>query len=291
MSPTKRSEHRGEIDVEQEVDFRPYFRALVRGWWLIGGGLVIGAVLAVALTLGSGKLYKAKATIYLGQPTAVNNSAQIQTLATNPSTVNRIVQSHAVLAQVSKESGLALDKLSSGVSTATVSGFQSKLGQTPLVTVSVQAHAPKQQVEDAANDLAKAVVERDSTYPLQKIAVLEDEIASYTQEIAAIDRNLEKINSSIASGSSAGLDQQVALSQAAVSEQRRGTIMDELQQAKLMLVQVREVEMGSIVTEAAAKKTSARSRKNSAIVGGALGLLVGALGALALPGLRRNRLG
>ena len=286
MSPTKRSEAQAEF--EQEVDFGRYLRALARGWWLLLAGLVIGAVIGVALTLGSGKLYKAKATLYLGQPLAVSSSAQIQSLSTNPSTVSTLARDKDVLGRVSTLSGLPLPKLSSGVSTATVQGSLSKLGQTPLVSISVQADAPRTAVTDAANELAALVLARVSDYPNTKTAVLKAQIASCNQQIAAIDKRLNAINAAVASGSGGSSNQEL-LTQAAIFEQRRGTLTDEVQTDQLLLAQAKTVEQGKFVTHANATKTTGRSRKSALVVGGALGLLVGALVALTRPGFRRER--
>jgi len=275
MSPTKRSEARAEF--EQEVDFGRYLRKLARGWWLLFAGLVIGAVIGVALTLGGSKLYKAKATIYLGQPLAINSSAQIQSLSTNPSTVSTLVHDKDVLDRVSTQSGLPLKKLRAGVSTATVQGSLSKLGQSPLVSISVQASAPRTAVTDAANDLAALVLARVSDYPNAKIAILQAQIASDKSQIAAIDKRLNVIN--VASSSST--EQLVLLT-------RRGTLTDEVQTDQLLLAQAKTVEQGKIVTEAKATKSTSRSRKSALVVGAALGLLIGALFALTRPGFRRE---
>ena len=284
MSPTKRSETQAEF--EQEVDFGRYLRALASGWWLLIAGLVIGAVIGVALTLGGGKLYKAKATVYLGQPLAVSSSAQIQSLSTNPSTVSTLAHDQDVLDQISKQSGLPLKKLRAGVSTATVQGSLSKLGQTPLVSISVQASAPRKAVTDAANELAALVLARVSDYPITKIAVLKAQIASSNQQIVAIDKNLSRVNAAVASGSAGSAEQ---LTQATLFEQRRGTLTDEIQTDQLLLAQAKTVEQGKIVTFAKATKSTSRSRKSALVVGAALGLLIGALVAIARPGFSRER--
>jgi len=284
MSPTKRSETQAEF--EQEVDFGRYLRALASGWWLLLAGLVIGAVIGVALTLGGGKLYKAKATVYLGQPLAVSSSAQIQSLSTNPSTVSTLAHDQDVLDQISKQSGLPLKKLRAGVSTATVQGSLSKLGQTPLVSISVQASAPRKAVTDAANELAALVLARVSDYPITKIAVLKAQIASSNQQIVAIDKNLSRVNAAVASGSAGSAEQ---LTQATLFEQRRGTLTDEIQTDQLLLAQAKTVEQGKIVTFAKATKSTSRSRKSALVVGAALGLLIGALVAIARPGFSRER--
>jgi uncharacterized protein involved in exopolysaccharide biosynthesis len=272
MSPTKRSETKAEF--EQEVDFGRYLKALTSGWWLLAAGLVIGALIGAALSLGSGNLYKGKATIYLGQPVSVTGSAQLQGLSTNPSTINRLAHADDVLSQVSKLSGLPLKKLRSGVSTATVPGSLSKLGQNPLVSISVQAKAPRKAVTDAANALAKTVLARVSAFPNTKIAVLQAQIASCNSQIAAIDKRLRLLNAADAT--------------AILMEQRRGTLSDELQADQLLLAQAKTIEQGSIVSFAKATKTTGRDRKSALMVGGALGLLIGALCSLTLPRSRRR---
>jgi uncharacterized protein involved in exopolysaccharide biosynthesis len=286
MSPSKRSEKNAELELEQEVDFGRYFAALARGWWLLLAGLVIGAVIGVAMSLGSGNLFKAKATVYLGQPLAINSSAQIQGANTNPSSVSQLVHSEEVLAQVSKLSELPLKKLRSGVSTASVSGSLSKLGQTPLMTISVQAKGKRKSVQDAANALAQIVVTRLSQYSNQKTTVLHAQIASDAKQIAAIDKNLRAVNAAIASGSANSGNQ---LTQATLFEQRRGILSDEVQTDQLLLAQAKTVEQGSILTKATATKTTGRNRRSSLVVGAALGLLIGALVALMRSGSRRSR--
>ena len=288
MSPAKRSGEPARVEVEQEVDFGRYLATLARSWWLLIVGLVAGAVAGVVLSAGSGNLYSAKATLYLGQPMAATGTAQIQSQATNPSTVSQLVHSGSILDQASRLSGMPAAKIRSGVSTAAVPGYLSKLGQSPLVTVSLKANAPRGQVTKATRALADLVIDATSKYPRTKIATLNAEIASYKAEIPTIDKRLSALEASIAAGSLPALAQLEALSGATISEQRRGTISDELQQAQLLLAQARTVEMGSVVSSSRAVKTAARSRKNSAIVGGALGLLLGAICALALPGLRRR---
>lgn len=288
MSPAKRTGEPARVEVEQEVDFGRYFATLARGWWLLLVGLVAGVAAGVLLSAGSGKLFSAKATLYLGQPMAATGTAQIQSLATNPSTVSQLVHSGSILDQASRLSGTPAAKIRSGVSTAAVSGYLSKLGQSPLVTISLKANAPRDQVTKATRALADLVIDATSKYPRTKIAALNAEIASYKQETAKIDARLKALDTSIAIHSLSPLEQLDALSGATISEQRRGTVSDELQQAQLLLTQARTVEMGSVVSSSRAVKTAARSRKNSAIVGGALGLLLGAICALALPGFRRR---
>jgi hypothetical protein len=143
-------------------------------------------------------------------------------------------------------------------------------------------------VHDAADALAARVLAANSDYADAKIAVLKAQIESSKAEIKAIDNRYNAVISAIAAGNASSLEQQVMISAATLSEQRRGTVLAALQQDQLLLAQARTVELGKIVGQPVAVKTAARSRKNGLIVGGALGLIVGAIAALMLPGLRRR---
>ena len=104
-----------------------------------------------------------------------------------------------------------------------------------------------------------------------------------------IDQRLNTINAKIASPGISSVEQQVLITLATISEGQRSSASGNLQSDQLLLVQALKVERGSVADPAVAVKTTARSRKNSLIVGAALGLLVGALCALLPPRSRRRR--
>ena len=71
-------------------------------------------------------------------------------------------------------------------------------------------------------------------------------------------------------------------------EQRRGTVQQDLLEAKQALSLAENVEKPSIVEHAAARKTTARSVGRSVVVGGLIGLILGILAAILWePGYRR----
>jgi hypothetical protein len=73
------------------------------------------------------------------------------------------------------------------------------------------------------------------------------------------------------------------------AEQRRGSVLTELNVARGLLAQAEHVELSRIVQPGVAKRASATSRRNAAVVGALAGLLLGALAAiLADPWLRRR---
>jgi uncharacterized protein involved in exopolysaccharide biosynthesis len=69
------------------------------------------------------------------------------------------------------------------------------------------------------------------------------------------------------------------------AEQRRGQLLDLQAQSQQQLALARNVEASRIVEPAVATKTTAQSRRNSILVAGAIGLLLGLIAALAWDGL------
>jgi uncharacterized protein involved in exopolysaccharide biosynthesis len=76
-----------DVDAEEELELGRYWDALITRWWLPLVGLVAGIAIGYLLSLGGHQVYQAKSTIYLGQPLNPTGTGQIQSLATNPSTV------------------------------------------------------------------------------------------------------------------------------------------------------------------------------------------------------------
>ena len=73
------------------------------------------------------------------------------------------------------------------------------------------------------------------------------------------------------------------------SEQRRGTVQQELFQNQQLLSLAVNVEKSNVVQAAVAGKTTATSRRNAALIGALIGLLLGALAAaIADPFLQRR---
>jgi capsular polysaccharide biosynthesis protein len=258
-------------EAEQEVDFGRYWRLLGARWWMPVAGLVVGAVIGYLIALGSAnQVYKATATLYLGQPYTASGNVQLQGVQTNPSAVKQIAHSAAVLAQVAADCKTKAGTFSGGISTQSVSGNISKNGQTPLVTLTVQAK--KRKVAGcAANKLAAAVVEKLSGFANEKIANFHTQIVSLNREITAIDAAL--------SGSSLSSTDKLVLQTRLTTDQQQKLATTQL------LSQARQIEKPAILTGAHASKVTARSRRNTVVVVALIGLVLGAIVALMWDGV------
>ncbi len=269
-----------QVEAEQEVDFSRYWWAIVARWWLVVLCVAIGVVIGYLVSLGGGRLYQARTTVYLGQPLTATGSGAVQGVATNPATVNQIVKSESVVRSVADQVNVEPGELRRGISSRAVSGAGPRSAQTQLVEISVRGPWRRQSAE-AANLLGDTVVERVSQYPDAKIELLQGLLTGQEQELEAIDSSVERYRDAIENDQSlSGAERLVLVSLLDNAEQERGRIVEQKTQTELSLAVAQEVERADVVTRATASRVAARSRGTSMIVGAVLGLLVGVVLAL-----------
>src|SRR5712691_6186672 len=105
-----------ELDVEQEVDFGRYVRIVVARWWLLVVGVILGALVGLALSTGKSRPYEATSIVYLGQPYLPGAAGTpIQSLNTKLGFVKELVTSRATLATVSAKTGVKSGGLASRI--------------------------------------------------------------------------------------------------------------------------------------------------------------------------------
>ena len=78
-------------------------RLVAARWWLVVAGLILGAVIGYAVSLGGGQRYQATATLYLGQPYSASGNVQLQAAQTNPSTVRVLAHARIVIDAVAAQ--------------------------------------------------------------------------------------------------------------------------------------------------------------------------------------------
>jgi capsular polysaccharide biosynthesis protein len=270
-----------ELDAERDVDLHRHWDSITTHWWLPVVGLVGGIIVGYLISLGGAQVYKAKATVYLGQPLS-QGGVQVQSQATNPSTVRQIVTSEAVIQAVAQKVGLKPSQLRGHISTQAVSGNISRLGQNPLVAINVTGHE-RRKVARAANNLASTVVNSRALagYAKTKIQNLQLLVDQEKTALAALSRNLKAQQAAL--GRASGLstaEQLIALGQLNGLLQQQLTTTDQLTTNQQQLALAKDVEAPQITTFAAATKTTARSRRNTVIVAALIGLLLGIVAAL-----------
>jgi|SRR5579872_6595926 len=260
---------------DDEVDLGRFGRALAQRWWLLVAGLIAGAIVGYLTTLGGTLTYRAQAVVYLGQPLGILGGSSVPSLNSNPTAAHEIVKSEATIRRAASASGLTPSQVRAGSSVVAVAGANTKQGQTPLVEVTVQGRQPA-KVGAAANALADTLVSQMSAYANTKIDTL-------TAEKADDEKSIELINASL---SASGLSTTDKL----LLQLRLTQVQSDATQSTQLLSLARNVESPRVVTHAVPVKTSARSHRNSAAVGGLIGLILGVLAAILWePFLRLRR--
>lgn len=284
------------LEEEQEVDLSSGWKRLKARWWLPVGGLVIGAVVGIALALAGGTVWRAQTIVYLGQPFAPLGGGQIQSLATNPRTVNEIVHSESALKRASAISGMPVSRLRSAISTKELSAAGQLRGINPLMAIAVKGSG-KRKVELAAEALSRRVTERVSSYVSEKVVQLQRTIDVSTAQLAAVESRIEtaqRQQTELNADRSIPLSEKLLLnlnlnSVITTADARRTALQDDLSEAQQLLNLAENVEKSKIVEPAAASKTTARSRRSSLIVGALIGLIVGAIAALVVDPISARR--
>lgn len=280
---------------ELEVDVESYLRTLARYWWLLIACAAVGAIAAGGITFLQEKTYSAQSSVYLGQPTDANGNA-IAGVNSNPKAAQQIVTAEATLKPVARALGETVGHLRNNLvvttPSLTVKGTTSPVNFiTITVTDTVGARAAK-----AANVLAGMLVGRISGFAKDKLALLQEQIASEDTELAALDTRsaaAQKALAAIARGP--GTDAQkalastpyVAIAQAAASE--RQPLLSDKRLNELMVQTVKGVEKPAVLTPAVTPSQAQKPPlKLSAAAGLLVGLVVGIVVAFVLDHRRRR---
>lgn len=272
-----------DVDAEEELELGRYWNALLTRWWLPVAGLIAGAVIGYLLSLGGHNVYQAKATIYLGQPLSPTGTSQIQSLSTNPSTVKQVVLSPYWQRIAEQRAGLAAGSLTGHVSTQAVAGVAAALGrvgQNPLVNIVVTGKR-RAKIALAADELARIVVNQVSgRYVATKIKNLQANIAAGKAELDSVNTRISSLQAEVQNGGLSTVERLLFANQIGLAVQEQRQVTEDLSSNQQLLALAQNVERSQVISPARASKTTARSRRNSVLVGALIGLLLGIIVAL-----------
>ena len=273
-----------DLEAEEELELGRYWQALVVRWWLPLAGLIAGIAIGYLLSLGGHQVYQAKSTIYLGQPLSPTGTGQIQGLSTNPSTVKQVVLAPFWQHKAERQAGLSNGALRGQVSTQAVAGVAAALGRTgqnPLVNIVVTGKRPA-KIARAADALAAIVVNQVSGgYVTTKIKNLQTNIAADKKELDSINTRITSLQAEVQhSNGLSTVERLLFANQIGLAVQEQRQVVSDLSNNQQLLALAQNVEQSKLITPARATKTTARSRRNSILVGALIGLLLGILAAL-----------
>jgi hypothetical protein len=281
----------GANDEEREVDLARWRRAVVALWWLPVAGLVVGAILGVLYSFRGGTNYKATALISLGQPTSPGG-ALVPSYGTNPRAVSQIVSGAKFQEEAANAADMRPAALRGHVSIGTIGSAGAGAARTqPLISLTVTG-AHGKNVAAAANKLADIVVKQTTAaYVQKKIQTFETTLASVTRQLNSITADLNVYKAALAEAQAKKLDPLqllVIVGQEDNAETRQGNLIAQQETLQQQLVFATQVESAKVVEPAAAVKAAAHTKSTSLVVGALIGLILGAIVAIAGEGRFRR---
>jgi hypothetical protein len=184
-----------------------------------------------------------------------------------------------------------LGELRGHVSTEALStglGSSSSSRGANLIRITVQLHKAA-RAEEAANALGAIVIADTTTpYVTKSIATYNSKEKRYNAQLTSLTRVIERYNKALSNGKFDFLTKLIMVNQLDAAIARQGTLNDKLAATDQQLSLVNNVEIAQLIEPAVAEKTTARSRRNSILVGALIGLIAGAIVAIVV-GVRARR--
>ena len=280
-----------------EIPVGVYVARVLRRWWLVVATELLAAVIALVAGRSDGKqVWTAKTLVSLGAPFSFNGGAITSSSGTNPTFVPAVIRQESLVAASAQAAGLTPAQLRGHVSSQPT-GQPSKLGYTPLVTISVQGPWSRASAEKAADAVSMQVLERTNAFQLAKAKTLETQKTRLTTQLGGVTERITNTQAAIGrlvSKSDAGSGITLLALQSQLNGQiaQQNLVQNDLSDAELQLVQVQTAELGRIETAARGVRASTGGTSSNVGVALVLGVLAGIFVALlsyaVYPGGRRR---
>jgi uncharacterized protein involved in exopolysaccharide biosynthesis len=278
-----------ELEAEQEVDFGRYARTIAARWWLLVVGAVLGALIGFLFSLSDGKIYKATAQVYLGQPLAPDSAAAVTTSPTTLGLVQAFVTSEEAVDRAATAAGLRPSKLREHITARPIPGTSNTRQAFPAPLLSIQVTgSSRAKTAAAANDLARQAVDKVGTYTTTKIDTLAQQLRYIDTQLGIVNARLTAARAQqkqiVADGSLSPVEKLVALtnlnSEITFAEQRQAALEINRFNTTTAISLAKDIEQSRITAAAVAVRTEPTSRRTSVLVGAFIGLLLGIVAAL-----------
>jgi uncharacterized protein involved in exopolysaccharide biosynthesis len=272
-----------DLGAEREIDLARWREALRLRWWIVAAGLVAGLLVGVLASLSGGSVFRASALIAPGQPLSPGGQP-VFTYQASPKFISDLVTSESALKRAAVSAGMPVGKLRGHVAVDTVSTGTGTASTRAAVLIRITTQLHKRKLaEDAANALAR-IVQADTTskFVTQSIATYATKIKSYNAQLESLTRLIASQSKAVSTPGLPFLDKLVLVGQLDNAVQRQGTLNDKLATTQDQLTLAQSIEIAQVVEPAVAAKTTARSRRNSALVGALIGLIAGAIVAVVV---------
>ncbi len=240
-------------------------------------------MIGFALALGGGKVYEAETLIQMGQPFSPNGGAPVASFITNGRAVAEIIRSEAALEKAARASGLKVRALRGNVTlpdrrcerprrSADRSAAGDDQGRGRAATQGGEGGRRPRRGGRSARTAAE--------YVDTKIKAFNDQLESIQEQLNTLVPRIALLEQAVTDDELAALDKLVLVSSLDNAQARRGQLLDLQSDVQQQLALAENVEKTQVIEPAAAVKTTARSGRNGALVGGLIGLLLGCAAAL-----------
>ena len=283
---------------ETTIDIGSWLATLVHNWWVIGGLIVLGALVGAVVTMTQPKEYTATASVYIGQTTDANGNPMAG-LNSNSKAATQLLASQAVLDAAAAQAGDGMTPGRLRRETTVETPSQTIKTTTSVVNIVIISVTDTKKVRAAAsaNALADALLTRLGGGVEEKIALLETQLTSGRRQLAAATARAATAQKAIAAIAAGGGTQAekataaapyVAVSQAAATEQE--SLIQANQRTELMLLTAKTVEQPRLLHEAAVPDSPSGPAMSLNVAAGALaGLVIGVIVAFARRRLAERR--
>jgi uncharacterized protein involved in exopolysaccharide biosynthesis len=270
------------LEAERELGLGQVWRSALARWWLPLGGIVVGAIIGLLVSLGASRQWTAVREIYLGNPLA--NGTALTSSPTSLALATAYIDTRYAIRHASRASGIPASRLSGNISARSIRGLAATtVGQpAPLLLLSVTGSRPG-AAERAADDLARLVVSQFQPYTHQKLKIAKARLAQEQSQIGDINRRLKQ-----------ALDAQAALARSAANHSlvteyaqitatlasERSMLDSDITAFKALISQTHAVETPRILSPTRSVSPTRPSRRSSIVLGAIIGFLVGLLAAI-----------
>jgi capsular polysaccharide biosynthesis protein len=289
MNPDSESQPAVQLEAEQEVDFGRYAQTIAARWWLLVVGAVLGAFIGFLVSLSDGKVYKATAQVYLGQPLAPDSAAAVTTSPTTLGLVQAFVTSEDAVEKASSAVGLRPSKLRDNVTVRAIPGTSTTRQAFPAPLLSIQVTgASRSKTAAAANHLAQQAVDKVGGYTKTKIDTLDQQLKYIATQLGLVNTRLNAARASqkqiVSDPTLSPIEKLVALTnlntEITLAEQRQVTLELNRFNTTRAVSLAKDIEASRITAPAVAVRTEPTSRRTSVLVGAFIGFLLGIVAAL-----------
>ena len=243
----------GSRTPSSEVDLRSAWERLTARWWLPVGGLSLGAILGVLVSVGSGHVYSAERSSTSASRSRPPVAGRSRAWQTNPQTVSEIVRSEAAIKTAAAARGC-------GPAAARQRHVDGRVqpGQAPQLYAARPDRGSRPD-EGQGRESRQLVREHRLTqvvpYITRKMTLLEEQISNDEQQLEEIASRIAAANQQqrLASDSKTlSLAEKLLVSTNSnatvnAAEQRRGTVLQDLNSARQLLSLAENVELSRVV--------------------------------------------